>query len=99
MRDTGSPIHIAKGRGSFVAASRRRQREHGWASPAEADPEHRRMIDRERFDQPWHEGTPCRLVPAILHRLADVLVFSRLQRADEQQRALQVGDGVAEGHG
>ena len=49
-----------------------------------------------RFGEPGHERRASRLMPAIAHRLAQVLVRAGLERADEEQRALEVEDGVAQ---
>ena len=56
------------------------------------------MVEREGFGEARDERLPARLVPAVAHGLAQVAVLPRVERADEQQRALEVEDRVAQRH-
>ena len=84
-------------RGRRVAVGR--ERDDRRAGAAQADAEHRRIVERERLGQARDERRPRRLMPAVAHRLAQVLVACPISSArTKQQRALQIEDGVAQRH-
>ena len=92
-RHTELAVDVAQSSLGLRGSAVREHHDRG-ARTTETRAKNRIVIERQRFGQPWHERRPRRLVPAIPERLAEIAVRSRGERMNQQQRALQVEDGI-----
>src|SRR3989442_15021260 len=65
-----------------------------WTRTGEKCPEDVRIVDREHRAKMRHERGACRLMPAVLKRLAKPIVLAVLQRMDQRQDSLEIEDSV-----
>ena len=61
---------------------------------AQTDTQQRRIVERQGLREAGHVRCPIRLMPAVAHRLAQIIVSRRVERVHEQHRALQIEHGV-----
>ena len=75
-----------------------RQHGHRRTRARQAGAEHVGIVDRERRGEMRHQRRPRRLMPAILHRLAQPIVLAVLQRVHQRQHPLQVENRILARH-